>query len=528
MKPTKSATRRRNANLRMRSFSRRTFLGGAIAAAAASGFPNARGATLPNIVFILADDIGYGDLGCYGAQMVKTPNMDCIAREGIKCTDAHSPAAVCTPTRYGFTTGEYAWRNPKGDRILSGVAPLAVPTNVPTVASVLKGAGYATGVVGKWHLGLGAEENPVDYNKEISPGPLDLGFDYAFLIPATGDRVPCVYVEDRHVVGLDPRDPIRVSFGEKVGNDPTGIDRPDLLKIKADRSHSQSIVNGISRIGFMSGGKAARWVDEDMADTITGKAVSFIERNKEKPFFLYFSTHDIHEPMVPHPRFRGTSECGWRGDAIHQLDWSVGQVLDALDRHGLAKNTLVIFTSDNGGAIKDTYDDGTNALHALQPPNGALRGHKGELFEGGHRVPFIARWPGHIKPGATSDALFALVDMMATFCSVAEQPLPANAGPDSFDVLPALLGQTEFATARDHLVMQSNASNVLAIRKGPWKLVAWQRATNKGAPPPQLYNLSQDPSETTDVADQNPEVVGELTALLIRLKGEGHSRPGFA
>lgn len=487
----------------------------------------ATGAAPPNIVFILADDIGYGDLGCYGATKVKTPNLDRIAREGVKCTDAHSPAAVCTPTRYGFITGQYAWRSPKGDHILSGVAPLAVPTNMPTVASVMKDSGYTTGIVGKWHLGFGTEENPVDYNKEIAPGPLDLGFDYAFVIPATGDRVPCVYVENRRVIGFDPNDPIRVSYGAKVGDDPTGLEHPELLKIKADKSHSQTIVNGVSRIGYMSGGNAARWVDEDIADTITAKAVSFIDRSKDKPFFLFFSTHDIHEPMVPHPRFRGMSECGWRGDVIHQLDWSVGLVLDALDRNGLAENTLIVFSSDNGGAIKDTYDDGTNALHALQPPNGVLRGQKGDLYEGGHRVPFVARWPGRIAPNSISSTTFALVDMVATFSAAAEKPLAANAGPDSFNVLPALTGDAKPEALRDHLVMQSNLSHTLAIRKGPWKLIVHRPPKSPDNPSFLLFNLENDPSELKDLSKRNPEMLNELNALLESIKAQGNSRPGY-
>ena len=505
---------------------RRTFLqGAAMAAIAANTGAIAAAERPPNIVFILADDIGYGDVGCYGASKVKTPNIDRIAREGVRCTDAHTPAAVCTPTRYGFITGQYAWRNPKGDHILSGVAPLAVPAGMPTVASTLKAAGYTTGIVGKWHLGFGTDEKPVDYNQEIAPGPLDVGFDYCYVIPATGDRVPCVFVENRRVAGADPNDPIRVSYGEKVGDDPTGLEHPEMLKIKADKSHSQTIVNGISRIGYMSGGNAARWVDEDLADTITKKAVEFIEQNAAHPFFLYFATHDIHEPMVPNPRFRGTSGCGWRGDVIHQLDWSVGQVLDAIDRLGLSENTLVIFTSDNGGAVKDTYDDGTNPLHSLQPPNGALRGQKGELFEGGHRVPFAARWPNRIKPGTTSSSMFALVDMTATFCSVSGRALPANAAPDSFDALPAL---TEGKPVRDELVMQSNGANALAIRRGPWKLIVWRPPQNPDKPGFALFNLDDDPAEAKDVAKAQPEKVKELNALLEKLKAQGFSRASYS
>ncbi len=403
----------------------------------------------PNIVFILSDDLGYGDAVCYGAKMVKTPNIDRLAREGLRFTDAHATASVCTPTRYALLTGKYAWRQP-GTGIAAGNATLLIKPGTVTLPSMLKQAGYTTGIVGKWHLGLG--ETTPDFNKDLKPGPLELGFDYSFIIPATGDRVPCVFVENHRVVGLDPADPIRVSYGEPIPGQPTGLTNPEMLIIKADRSHSQAIVRGISRIGYMSGGEKARWHDEDIADTLAQKSVAFLERQKSgHPFFLYLATHDIHEPMVPHPRFRGTSQCGWRGDVIHQLDWTVGEVLGALDRLGFTKDTLVIFTSDNGGAIKNTYDDGTNALHERQPPNGALRGHKGQLYEGGHREPFIARWPGHIAAGKDSAALFAHVDMLATFAALTGQTLRAGASPDGVNVLSALLG-TPGAKGRESLL----------------------------------------------------------------------------
>ena len=462
-------------------------------------------ASLPNIIFILSDDVGYGDLGCYGAQKVKTPHLDRLAREGLRFTDAHSTASVCTPTRFAFMTGRYGWRQ-RGTGIAAGNATLLFPPGTPTTPSLLQQAGYRTGIVGKWHLGVGATE--VDFNAEIKPGPLEVGFGYAFIIPATGDRVPCVFIENHRVVGLDPADPILVSYGKPVGNEPTGLTHPQRLIIKADRQHSQAIVNGVSRIGYMTGGTAALWKDEDIADTLTRKAVAFLENQKTgQPFFLYLAPHDIHEPMVPHPRFRGTSGCGWRGDVIHQLDWTIGEVLGTLDRLGLARNTLVTFSSDNGGAIKNTYDDGTNHLHALQPPNGALRGFKSSLYEGGHRVPFLARWPARIPAGGTSDALIGLVDLPRTFAAIVGQPIPAGALPDSVDVSSAVLG-VKGAKGRDQLVLQNNGQQPLALRFGSWKLI------QKPSGAAELYDLATDPSEVKNLAAAQPERVKELAARL--------------
>lgn len=466
----------------------------------------------PNIVFILADDLGYGDLGSYGATKVKTPHLDRLAREGMRFTDAHTTASVCTPTRFAFMTGQYAWRQP-GTGIAAGNATSLIKPPTPTVASVLEAAGYATGIVGKWHLGLG--ETTPDFNQEIKLGPRELGFEYSFIIPATGDRVPCVFVENNRVVGLDPADPITVSFGTPIPGVPTGLEHPEKLIIKADRSHSQSIVHGISRIGYMKGGAKALWRDEDIADTLARKATDFIGRQSAaKPFFLFLSTHDIHEPMVPHPRFRGTSECGWRGDVIHQLDWTVGEVLAALERKGLTRNTLVVFTSDNGGAIKDTYDDGTNDLHARQPPNGALRGRKGQLYEGGHRVPFIVRWPARVAAGRTSDALLALVDLMPTFAALSGGTVPRGGAPDAVNVLPALLGERG-AKGRDQLVLQNNRQSPLALRSGSWVLVE----TGNGGH--ELYDLANDLPQQNDLAKAQPGKVRELAGRLEAERAKG-------
>ena len=469
----------------------------------------------PHILFILADDIGYGDLGCYGATKVKTPHLDRLAREGCRFTDVHATASVCTPTRYALLSGQYAWRHQPGSHILPGDAPLSLRPGSATLPALLKKAGYATGIVGKWHLGLG-DAPKTDYNGEIRPGPLEVGFDYAFILPATGDRVPCVFVENHRVVGLDPSDPIALDYSVKRG-DPG------------------SFVQDIPRIGKMTGGKSALWKDPDIADTFVEKAVDFIEQHQAGPFFLYLATHDIHVPRVPHPRFKGTSQSGVRGDAIHSLDWTVGQVLAALERLKLADRTLVIFTSDNGGVLDtngpDTVNSGTKETANGHVPNGPLRGTKGTLFEGGHREPFLARWPGRIRPGTTSDALFGLVDMVATLAALTGVALPADAVPDSFNVLPALLGEPG-APDRDHLIFQVGGTNgPFAVRQGQWKYIAsgggkktgQARVTNVVSG--QLFDLAKDLGETNNLATQYPDKVKELGALLARVRKQGRSRP---
>jgi arylsulfatase A-like enzyme len=478
----------------------------------------------PNVVIIYADDLGYGDVSCYGAK-VRTPNIDRLAAQGLRFVNAHAAAATCTPSRYAMLTGEYAWRR-KGTGVLPGDAALIVEPGRTTLASVMKKAGYTTGVVGKWHLGLGAGN--VDWNQDIKPGPLDIGFDYCYLIPATGDRVPCVFVENRRVVGLDPSDPIQVSYVKPVGNDPTGKDHPELLKMHPSHGHDMTIVNGISRIGYMTGGKSARWVDEDIADTITAKAAAFIEQNRAKPFFLYFATHDIHVPRVPHPRFAGKSGLGPRGDAIVQFDWCVGEILKTLDRLNLAGNTLVILTSDNGPVIDDGYkDDAVEKLDGHKP-SGPLRGGKYSAFDAGTRVAFMARWPGHIKPGV-SDALVCQIDFLSSFAAMTGQSLGAQAAPDSFNTLDALLGKSR--TGREYLVEQAGT---LAVIKGPWKYIEPGKgakiSANTGTelgndPQPQLYNLADDLGERNNVAASHPERVKELASILQEIRSKGRSRP---
>jgi arylsulfatase A-like enzyme len=486
-------------------------------------------ADLPNIVLIYADDIGYGDTSCYGATRVQTPNVDRLAREGLRFTDAHAAAATCTPSRYSLMTGEYAWRQ-KGTNILPGDAALIIAPGRVTLPSRLKEAGYATGVVGKWHLGLGVGQP--DWNGRLEPGPLAVGFDSAFIIPATGDRVPCVYVRDDRVVGLDPADPIRVSFGKPIGDDPTGKAHPELLKMHPSHGHDQTIVNGISRIGTMSGGKAARWVDEDMADVLSREATGFIAMHARdpKPFFLYLATHDIHVPRVPNPRHVGKTGMGPRGDAIVEFDATTGSILDTLDRLGLAENTLVLLTSDNGPVVDDGYRDDAVARLGDHRPAGPWRGGKYSAFEGGTRVPFLVRWPARVKPGV-SHALVCQIDILASLATLVGRPLAPDPGaaPDSVDILPALLGQS--AQGRDHLVEQGAA---ISIRQGPWKLIEAGKAprvqANTGiesgvAPTAQLYDLADDPGETKDIAAEHPDTVQELRRLLESIRRDGHS-PG--
>jgi arylsulfatase A-like enzyme len=500
---------------------RRQFLSGGLGALAARGLGAAR--RLPNVVLIYADDVGYGDLGCYGATGVKTPNLDRLAGAGVRFTNAHASSATCTPSRYSLLTGEYAWRR-KGTGVLPGDASLILEPGRATLPSMLKRAGYATGVVGKWHLGLG--RGNVDWNAEIAPGPLEIGFDYAFLIPATGDRVPCVFVENRRVANLDPGDPIRVSYRQPFPGELTGKDHPELLKMLPSHGHDQAIVNRVSRIGYMTGGRSALWVDEKIADTITGKAVGFVERSKAQPFFLYFATHDIHVPRLPNPRFAGKSSMGPRGDAITELDWSVGEILACLDRNRLTQETLVIFSSDNGPVVDDGYRDQAVEKLGAHKPAGRLRGGKYSIFDGGTRVPMVARWPGHIAADSVSAALISQVDLLASLSSLSGQKVPAGAAPDSRDVLPAILGRSK--TARRSLVEHAGT---LGLVEGNWKYIEPRKGpkvnpnthTELGNDPaPQLYNLETDPGEAHNVAAEYPDRVKTMAAELERIKGGGH------
>lgn len=480
----------------------------------------------PNVVIIYIDDLGFGDVSCYGATKIKTPNTDRLAATGIRFTNGHSSSASCTPSRFSMLTGGYAFRK-EGTGIAPGDAAMIIDTETRTLADIFSEAGYKTGVVGKWHLGLGGENGP-DWNGFITPGPQDIGFDYSFLIPATGDRVPCVYVENARVMGLDPADPITVNYKEKVGNEPTGLENPELLKMHPSHGHNNTIVNGISRIGFMTGGKSALWVDEYMAAAITQKALDFIETNKDKPFFLYYSTHDIHVPRVPNPQFAGKSGMGPRGDAILEMDWAVGEITKKLELLGLTEKTIVIFTSDNGPVVDDGYQDKAVELLGEHKPAGPLRGGKYSVFNAGTQVPFIVSWPGRIKYG-TSDVLVSQVDFMASFAKMLNLKLNEKDAIDSYEMLDQLLGRSE--KSRDHFVHQG--INTLALLSGNWKYIVPKKGpkisqfTNiemGNDTLPQLYNLKEDIGETKNLAVENHEKANELKEQLFKIIANGRTR----
>ena len=489
----------------------------------------------PNIVLILADDLGYGDLGCYGATKIKTPNMDRLAAEGLRFTQGYAPSSTCTPSRFSLLTGEYAWRQKdRKNSILDGDAPLCIAPGRRTLPAMLHAAGYQTGIVGKWHLGLGDGQTPVDFNKEIKPGPLEVGFDYCYIIPATADRVPSVWIENHVVVGLDAADPITVSYTTNISDGPIGSEHPELLKQKSDKQHAGSIINGISRIGYMKGGQAARFKDEELAPTVVKQSVKFIEQHKAAPFFLEAALFEPHCPRVAGKPFVGASECGVRGDVIAQIDWETGEIMKALKRLNLETNTLVILTSDNGAILFDGYfDHSFEDLNGHQP-TGGLRGWKYLVFEGGCRVPLIAHWPGRIKPRIT-DQMFNLVDLIATFAGLTGQNVSKEIAPDSLDLSAVLLGTTT-NQIRDNTVLHG-VSDTLALRLGDWKFIpanskAKAGGMGKGADPsqarfaanhitePMLFNLATDPDEKTNVIAQFPDKAAELQRQLTAIKNE--------
>ena len=481
----------------------------------------------PNVVIIYGDDVGYADVGVYGSKLIPTPHIDKLASEGLMFTDGHCSAATCTPSRFSMLTGIHGFRH--GVRVLAPNAPSKITPNMFTLPQLFKKAGYHTAVVGKWHLGIGDGETPVDWNGDVKPGPLEVGFDYSFLLPSTNDRVPCVYVENHRVVNLDSKDPLFVGKkpdGVICTEYPDGKANPEAMTYyKSSHGHNSSVINGIGRIGKQFGGKSALWNDETMADVFVEKTKQYLSsRNSDEPFFLYFSSQDIHVPRAPHPRFKGKSELSYRGDAMVQLDWATGEILKALDSRGLSDNTLVVFSSDNGPVYDDGYEDGTTVRTSTEEvdrghdASGPYRGGKYQIYEGGTRVPFIVKWPGRIQPGK-SKAMVNQIDFLASFASMLDVTLEDDQAIDSRNILPALLGKSD--TGQTFMIEEAGRS--LGLRHGAWKYI---QGKAKGSY--ELYNLDSDVGETNDVADDNESQVKEMQELLQMLIASKHGVRGFS
>jgi arylsulfatase A-like enzyme len=472
----------------------------------------------PNIVIIYLDDLGYGDVSAYGATALKTPNIDKLAEGGIRFTDGHTSSSTCTPSRYGLLTGQYPWRN-ENAKILPGTAPLLIGTDQMTLPKMLREEGYFTGVVGKWHLGLGSGN--VDWNTKVSPGPNEVGFDYSFIMAATQDRTPTVFLENGFVAGLDPADPLEVDYQKNFEGEPTGLENPELCKMMWHHGHNNSIHNGIPRIGFQKGGKSAMWIDEEMSDVFLEKAKQFVHQQKDQPFFLYYALQQPHVPRTPHPRFVGSSGMGPRGDVIVEADWCVGEFIKTLEEEGILENTLVIFSSDNGPVVNDGYYDDAVEKLGTHTPSGPLRGGKYSLFEAGTRVPFIIFWKGKIEP-AVSDVLFCQIDL---FSSLAALTGSKTRVPDSEELLEVLMGKS--SDGRDHLVME--ASSRTALRMDNWVMIppypgpALNPTVNielGNSSEFQLYNLTEDLAQQNNLAKENPEKLGEMISVFKQLRGE--------
>ena len=501
---------------------------GALALTACAGTSQKEKVEKPNILLIYADDIGYGDLSCNGTSAVRTPNVEQLAAEGIRFTNAHCAAATSTPSRYSLLTGQYAWRR-QGTGIAAGNAAMVVTPERYTLPDMFREAGYTTAVVGKWHLGLGDKAGEQDWNGLITPNASDIGFDYSYIMAATADRTPCMFVENGYGVGLDPNDPIYVSYKKNYEGEPTGKDNPELLRVHPSHGHDQAIVNGISRIGFMKGGKSAMWRDEDIADSITVHAIRFIEETaaQEKPFFLYLATNDIHVPRVPHERFAGKSGLGPRGDALLSFDYTVGEVMKTLKRLGLDENTIIILSSDNGAVIDDGYKDQAVELLGEHKATGIYRGGKYSIYEGGTRVPCILRWKGRVEPGV-SDHLMSHVDWFRSFANMLGVEIPAHGAPDSEDYMESWLNADK---AGRKVLVEQNLQNNVAIIEGEWKYIPAANGAfynhntdiEMGNMPDtdQLYNLATDPGEKKNVAADNEAVVKNLRAKLLKVIESG-------
>jgi arylsulfatase A-like enzyme len=471
----------------------------------------------PNIIFIYADDLGYGDVSAYGASTIKTPNMDKLANGGVRFTNGYASSATCTPSRYALLTGTYPWREKKA-KILPGTAPLIIGTEQMTVPKMLKAKGYHTGIVGKWHLGLG--NGNVNWNAKVDPGPNEVGFDYSYIMAATQDRVPTVYIENGNVVGLDPNDPIEIDYDTNFEGQPTGKNNPELLKMNWHHGHNNTIVNGIPRIGFMKGGEKAKWKDEDMADTFLKGAQDYVKKHKSEPFFLYYALQQPHVPRTPHPRFVGKSGMGPRGDVIVEADWCIGEFIKTLEEESLLENTLIIFTSDNGPVLNDGYYDEAVEKIGEHKPAGPLRGGKYSLFEAGTRVPFITYWKGKIKAG-TSDALISQIDLLSSISDLVGSKIKVE---DSQNLIDVLLGESE--EGREDLVLE--ATSRTALRKGDWIMIPPYKgpAINSqvnielgNSQEYQLYNLKEDLSQQNNLAKMNDAKLEEMIKTFENIRG---------
>lgn len=468
------------------------------------GCSNGEKQSKPNVIILYADDLGYGDLSCYGADQINTPNIDQISKHGVRFTNGYATAATSTPSRYSLLTGKYPWKN-KRAAVLPGNAPLIINTNSTTLPKQLKNAGYATAVIGKWHLGLG--NSNLDWNQQIKPGPNEVGFDYSFVMASTNDRVPTVYVKNDKVYGLKSGDTLQVSYHHNFDSEPTGKANPELLKLLPSESHDMSINNGISRIGYMKGGKSAMWRDEDMGDVLLSESKKFIAQNKTNPFFLFYSFPFVHVPRTPNERFVGKSKLGARGDALLEMDYAVGEIISELKKQGLYENTILIFSSDNGPVLDDGYQDKAVELNGSHKPTGGLRGGKYSMFDAGAKVPFMVSWPERIKP-KVSDALISQVDLFATLSDLLNIENTSNN--DSRVHTSALLGESQ--KAREYLLMEGLQSRVI-LRKGDYVYmpaykgpkIAWGTGNETGiSTEEQLYNLKTDPKQLNNIAVSQP------------------------
>ena len=476
----------------------------------------------PNIIIVYMDDLGYGDVSYNGAKKLKTPNIDAMAMAGMRFNNGYATSATCTPSRYALLTGVYPWRE-KRARILAGTAPLIIGTDQMTLPKMLKQQGYQTAIIGKWHLGLG--NGNVNWNELVTPGPNQLGFDYSYILAATQDRVPTVYIKDGNVVGLDPNDPIEVNYQKNFEGEPTGLENPELLTMKWHHGHNSSIVNGIPRIGFMKGGDAAKWSDIDMADHFLNGVQEYIKDHKDQPFFLYYPMQQPHVPRTPHPRFEGLSHLGPRGDAIVEADWCLGELKKTLEAEGILENTLIIFSSDNGPVLNDGYYDDSDIKNGDHNPWGPFRGGKYSLFEAGTHVPFFTYWKGEIQPGV-SHAMVSQLDLLSSLAQLVGSEVRTD---DSLPLMDLLMGKSD--QGRDELVVE--ATSRTAFKKGDWVMIPPYKGPSVNEKVQielgnysdfQLYNLAEDIGQKNNLADSLPKKLQDMISAFEAIRGKGYGK----